>query len=53
MNWCHRESTHDEILSDSIVRGVMEEPTASSHKNSRQCRGRRARSKTIILWPMI
>jgi hypothetical protein len=24
MNWCHRESTLDEILSDSIVRAVME-----------------------------
>jgi hypothetical protein len=35
MNWCYREPTLDEILSDSIVRGVMEadgiepqEPTA-------------------------
>jgi hypothetical protein len=24
MNWCHREPTLDEILSDSIVRAVME-----------------------------
>jgi hypothetical protein len=24
MNWCHREPTLDEILSDSIVRAMME-----------------------------
>jgi hypothetical protein len=24
MNWCHREPTLDEMLSDSIVRAVME-----------------------------
>jgi hypothetical protein len=30
MNWCHREPTLDEILSDSIVRAVMEVDGAAS-----------------------
>jgi hypothetical protein len=49
MNWCHREPTLDEILSDSIVRGVME----ADGIEPQELAAMHARSKTIILWPMI
>jgi hypothetical protein len=32
MNWHHREPTLDEILSDSIVRAVMEVDGVNPHK---------------------
>jgi len=32
MNWCHREPTLDEILSDSIVRAMMEADGIDPHE---------------------
>jgi hypothetical protein len=32
MNWCHREPTLNGILSDSIVRAVMEADSVNPHE---------------------
>jgi hypothetical protein len=52
MNWFHREPTLDEILSDSIVRAVMEADGIEPQELAATLR-QAARSKTITLWPMI
>ena len=41
MNWCHREPTLDEILSEPIIRAVME-ADGVDRTSSRRCCGKRA-----------
>jgi hypothetical protein len=53
LNWCHREPTLEDILSDSITKAVMEadgvDPQQNEHITSAHC-PRKMANRRAFLW---